>query len=180
MYTFEGLEPVLHPHTFIADGAKLIGAVAMKEFSSVWFNAILRGDVNQIEIGCYSNVQDNCVLHGTDEHATIVGDFVSIGHNATLHGCIIKEHCLIGMGALILSGAIIGEGSIVAAGAVVRENENIPPNSLVAGVPAKIVKQISGWEKIHAQALKYKMLWTKRYGILPDAGGEQYHGEKIV
>jgi carbonic anhydrase/acetyltransferase-like protein (isoleucine patch superfamily) len=181
MYIFEGREPVLHPNTFVADGAKLIGAVRMHEFSSVWFNAILRGDINRIEIGRYSNIQDNSVLHVTDENATIVGDFVTVGHNATLHGCVVKEHCLIGMGAVVLGGAVIGEGSIVAAGAVVRENEMVPPFSLVAGVPAKVVKKLpEEWKTIHAQAVKYKMLWTKRYGVLPDAGGEQYHGEEIV
>lgn len=178
---FEGIKPELDEKSFVAEGAKVIGEVRIKEFSSVWFNSVLRGDVNFIEIGRYSNIQDNCVLHGTDECATIIGDYVTVGHSAVIHGATVEEHCLIGMGAVILSNAVIGKGSIIAAGAVVRENQVIPPFSLVAGVPGKIVKQIEGeWDKIHAQAVKYKTLWTKRYAKLPDAGGESYKGEKIV
>jgi carbonic anhydrase/acetyltransferase-like protein (isoleucine patch superfamily) len=178
---FEGFEPVLDEKSFVAEGAKVIGQVRLKEFSSIWFNTVLRGDVNFIEVGRYSNIQDNSVLHGTDECATIIGDYVTVGHSAVVHGATVEEHCLIGMGAVILSGAVVGKGSIIAAGAVVRENEVIPPHSLVVGVPGKIVKQIEGeWEKIHAQAVKYKTLWTEQYGLLPNAGGERYQGEKII
>lgn len=178
---FEGILPTLDPKTFIAAGARVIGAVTMKEFSSVWFNTVVRGDVNKIEIGRYSNVQDNSVVHVADPLPTMIGDFVTIAHNAVVHGCTIEEHCLIGMGAVILNGAVIGKGSIVAAGAVVRENQVIPPHSLVVGLPAKVIRSIpEEWDKIHAQAVKYKSLWTERYRILPDAGGERYHGEKIV
>ncbi|EGO64956.1 gamma carbonic anhydrase family protein [Acetonema longum] len=178
---FEGILPTLDPKTFIADGAMVIGAVTMKEFSSVWFNTTVRGDVNKIEIGRYSNVQDNSVVHVADSLATKIGDFVTVGHNVVVHGCTIEDHCLIGMGAVILNGAVIGKGSIVAAGAVVRENQVIPPYSLVVGLPAKVIKSIpEEWDKLHAQAVKYKTLWTERYRILPDAGGERYHGEKIV
>ncbi|MCE5286946.1 MAG: gamma carbonic anhydrase family protein [Pelosinus sp.] len=178
---FEGFEPELDEKSFIAEGAKVIGQVRMKEYSSVWFNSVLRGDVNFIEIGRYSNIQDNSVLHGTDECATIIGDYVTVGHSAVIHGATVEEHCLIGMGAVVLSGATIGKGSIIAAGAVVRERQVIPPHSLVVGVPGKIVKEIPGeWDQIHAQAIKYKTLWTKRYGVLPNGGGECYQGEKIV
>lgn len=178
---FEGFEPDLDDKSFVAEGAKVIGKVRMKEYSSVWFNSVLRGDVNYIEIGSYSNIQDNSVIHGTDECATIIGDYVTVGHSAVIHGATVEEHCLVGMGAVILSNAVVGKGSIIAAGAVVRENQVIPPHSLVAGVPAKIIKQIAGeWDKIHAQAIKYKTLWTERFGILPNAGGECYKGEKIV
>jgi len=178
---FEGITPTLNEKIFIADGAKVIGAVTMKEFSSLWFNAVARGDVNRIEIGRYTNVQDNSVVHVADEHPTIIGDYVTVGHNAIIHGCTVEDHCLIGMGAIVLNGAVIGKGSIVAAGAVVREKQIIPPHSLVVGVPAKIIKTVpEEWDSIHAQAIKYKTLWSERYKILPDAGGEQYHGEKIV
>lgn len=178
---FEGIIPNLDEKIFIADGAKVIGDVTMKEFSSIWFNAVVRGDVNRIEIGRYTNIQDNSVIHVADDFSTIIGDFVTVGHNVTLHGCIVEEHCLIGMSATILNGAVIGKGSIIAAGAVVRENQVIPPNSLVVGVPGKVVKTISeNLESIHAQALKYKTLWTERYNIMPGAGGERYKGEKII
>jgi len=181
VFEFEGASPVQHEKSFIADGAKVIGKVTMKEYSSIWFNSVVRGDVNSIEIGCYSNIQDNSVIHVDDTHTTRIGDFVTIGHNCVLHGCTIEEHCLIGMGAVILSGAMIGKGSIVAAGAVVRENEIVPPHSLVVGVPGKVVRSIPDeMAQMHAQAVKYKCLWTKRYGIMPDADGEQYHGEKII
>ncbi len=181
MTEFEGNRPVVDKNTFIAEGARVIGKVTIKEFASVWFNTVVRGDVNSIEIGRYSNVQDNSVLHVADNYPTIIGDFVTIGHNCVIHAATVEEHCLIGMGAVILNGAVIGRGSIVAAGAVVRERQVIPPHSLVVGLPAKVIKAIPDeWARIHAQAVKYKTLWTKRYGIMPDAGGEVYQGEKIV
>ncbi len=181
MKEFEGQLPELDHKTFIADGVQIIGAVTMKEFSSLWFNVVARGDVNRIEIGRYSNVQDNSVVHVTDTHPAIIGDYVTVGHNAIIHGCVIEDHCLIGMGAIVLTGAVIGTGSIVGAGALVKENQVIPPHSLVVGVPGKIVRSTADdADSIHAQAIKYKTLWTERYHYLPDAGGERYHGEKIV
>lgn len=181
MKEFEGKEPQVHAKTFLADGAIIIGAVTMKEYSSMWCNAVARGDVNRIEIGMYSNVQDNSVLHVADYNPCILGDYVTVGHNAVIHGAIVEDNCLIGIGAIVLTGAVVGRGSIVAAGALVREGQVIPPNSLVVGVPAKVVRAIpEEWGSIHAQALKYKTLWTERYGIMPDAGGETYQGEKIV
>ena len=178
---FEGVKPDLHPHAHIARGAVVVGKVTMKEFSSVWHNAVVRGDVNRIEIGRYSNVQDLSVVHVADDFPTVIGDYVTVGHHCTLHACTIGDHCLIGMGAIILTGAVIGEGSIVAAGAVVRENQVVPPASLVAGLPAKVLRQIpEQYSQIHAQAVKYKTLWTKRYGLLPEADGEVYDGEQIV
>ncbi len=178
---FEGQSPDVDKKTFIADGAQVIGAVKMKEFSSFWFNTVVRGDVNRIEIGCYSNVQDNSVVHVSDSFPTIIGDYVTIGHNAIIHGCTIENHCLIGMGSIILNGAVIGTGSIIGAGALIRENQVIPPYSLVVGVPGKVIKSTADEaDRIHSQAIKYKTLWTERYNLLPDAGGERYHGEKIV
>ena len=178
---FEGTQPVLDNKTFVAEGAIIIGKVEIKEFSSVWFNSVVRGDINWIKIGRYTNIQDNSMIHVNDDYPTIIGDFVTIGHNCVIHGCTIEEHCLIGMGSVILSGAVVGRGSVIGAGAVVKENQVIPPNSLVVGLPAKVVKSIPHeLFKIHNLAVKYKTLWTKRYNFLPDAGGEVYQGGAIV
>lgn len=171
----------INTKVFIAGGVKIIGYVKIDEFSSIWYNSVLRGDINQIEIGKYCNIQDGCIVHVADEHPTIVGDYVTVGHNAVLHGCTIEENCLIGIGAIILSGAFVGRGSIIAAGAVVKEGQQIPPFSLAVGVPAKVIKSLPDKiDSIHAQAVKYKTLWTEGYGINPEADGERYHGEKII
>lgn len=179
---FRGQMPEVHERAYIAPGAQVIGRVKMMEFSSVWYNTVVRGDVNRIEIGHYSNVQDNSVIHVADNYPAILGDFVTVGHGAVLHGCKIEDHCLIGMGAVVLTGAVIGQGSVIGAGALVKEKQVIPPHSLVVGVPGRVIKTVppAEWDRIHAQAVKYKTLWTEWYGVLPDAGGERYHGEKIV
>jgi carbonic anhydrase/acetyltransferase-like protein (isoleucine patch superfamily) len=178
---FEGRSPVFHEKTYVAEGAKVLGDVTLGEYSSIWYNCVVRGDVNKIVIGRYANIQDNAVVHVADDYATEIGDFVTVGHSAVIHACKIANHCLIGMGSVVLDGAVIGEGSIVAAGAVVAPRTVVPPYSLVAGVPGKIIKQLSTDTKAtHAQALKYKTLWCERYGLLPDNDGERYHGESIV
>lgn len=128
------------PATCYVDlSAQVIGDVELGENASVWMNAVLRGDVNAIRVGANSNVQDCAVLHGMRyEYPVMVGEWVTIGHNATVHGCVVEDAVLIGMGATILNDVRIGEGSIVAAGAVIAEHTVIPPNSLVAGVPGKV------------------------------------------
>lgn len=179
--SFEGILPDIDGKTFIAEGGKVIGKVRLNEYSSIWHNTVVRGDVNRIEIGRYTNIQDNSVVHVADEYPTIIGDFVTVGHGAILHGCTIDDHCLVGMGAIVLNGVKIGRGSIIAAGAVVREGDIIPPYSLLAGVPAKIIKTLpEKIDNIHAQAVKYKSLWSNRYGVLPNGGGESYKGEEII
>lgn len=178
---FSGIMPAIDEKTYIADGSYVIGDVTMEEYSSIWYNCVARGDVNSIKIGRYTNIQDGSVVHVADESPTVIGDFVTVGHGAIIHGCTIEDHCLIGMGAIVMNNAVIGRGSIVAAGAVVRENQVIPPFSLVAGVPAKIMKTIpEETDKIHAQAVKYKTLWSEKYNIMPNAGGETYKGEQII
>lgn len=178
---FEGVKPSIDEKTYIADGAHIIGKVIIKEYSSIWFNTVVRGDVNSIEIGRYTNIQDNSVVHVSKDYSTIIGDYVTIGHNAIVHACKIEDHCLIGMGSIIMDGAVIGRGSIVAAGAVVKKNQVIHPFSVVAGIPAKVIKTIpQNIDKIHSQALKYKDTWSVRYGIMPDAGGELYDGGDIT
>lgn len=178
---FEGILPIINEKTYIAEGAQLVGNVIMEEYSSVWHNVVVRADINTIKIGRYTNIQDNAVLHVGDNDSTIIGDYVTVGHGAILHGCRIEDHCLIGMGSIVLNGAVIGNGSIIAAGALVKENDIIPPYSMVMGVPGKVVKTLPENNKsIHAQAVKYKTLWTKRYGYMPEADGEVYNGEQIV
>lgn len=180
-YEFEGIMPVIDKKAYCAEGSKVIGDVEISEFSSVWYNSVVRGDVCYIRIGKYSNIQDNSVLHVADNKPCIVGNYVTVGHNVVLHACTVEDHCLIGMGSTVMDGVIIGEGSIVAAGTVVTSGTKVPPNSLVAGIPGKVIKDVSDKrDSIHAQAIKYKTLWTKRYGLLPEGGGEEYSGGKIV
>jgi carbonic anhydrase/acetyltransferase-like protein (isoleucine patch superfamily) len=133
---YRSILPRLHASTFVDESAQVIGDVEIGEESGVWMNAVIRGDVNSIRIGRQTNIQDGCIVHvmrGT--HQTLIGDRVTVGHGAVLHGCSIGDRCLIGMGALILNGAEIGEDSIVAAGTLVTEGMKVPPRSLVMGRP---------------------------------------------
>ena len=135
---YQNHRPAIPLSCYVDVSAQIIGDVTLGEHSSVWMNAVLRGDVHSIRIGANSNVQDCSVLHGMrNRYPVIVGDWVTIGHNVTAHGCVIEDACLIGMGAVILNNARIGEGSIIAAGAVIPENTVVDPDSLWAGVPAK-------------------------------------------
>src|ERR1700733_14100578 len=136
--SYQGQTPTIPATCYVDPSAQIIGDVVLGEHASIWMNAVVRGDVNSIRIGAHSNVQDCAVLHGMRyKFPVIVGDWVTIGHNATVHGCVIEDVCLIGIGCTILNNARIGEGSIIAAGAVVPENTVVPPNTLWAGVPAK-------------------------------------------
>jgi carbonic anhydrase/acetyltransferase-like protein (isoleucine patch superfamily) len=136
---YKKILPTVPASCYVDYSAQLIGDVVLGERASIWMNAVVRGDVNSIRIGANSNVQDCAVLHGMRHvYPVHIGEWVTIGHNATVHGCVVEDCCLIGMGATILNGARIGEGSIIAAGAVIPEKMVIPPNSLVAGVPGKI------------------------------------------
>ncbi len=137
--SYQGTSPIVPATCYVDASAQVIGDVTLGEHASVWMNAVVRGDVNSIRIGARSNVQDCAVLHGMRHlYPVIVGEMVTIGHNATVHGCILEDAVLVGIGATILNDARIGEGSIIAAGAVIPEHTVIPPNSLVAGVPGKV------------------------------------------
>ncbi len=139
-----GISPQMGNDCFIAPNATIVGDVVMGDQCSVWFNAVIRGDVNSIRLGNKVNVQDGAVIHCTFERSkTIIGNNVSIGHNAIVHGCVIYNNVLIGMGAIVMDNAQVGTNSIIAAGAVVLENTVIEPGSIYAGVPAKKVKDIS-------------------------------------
>jgi carbonic anhydrase/acetyltransferase-like protein (isoleucine patch superfamily) len=172
---FDGNKPNLHEKSYVADGAKVIGDVTLGEYGSIWYNAVVRGDVNKITIGRYTNIQDNAVLHVAEDYSCDIGDFVTVGHGAILHACKVEDYCLIGMGAVVLDGAVIGQGSIIAAGAVVTPRTKIPPFSLVTGVPGKAVKQLPEETKAaqKAHAIKYKSLWCEGYGIMPNNNGEE-------
>ncbi len=140
--------PKLHTSVFVADGAMIIGDVEIGEHSGIWFNAVIRGDVNFIHIGSRTNVQDNSVLHVTSKTAPLsIGSDITIGHNAVLHGCTIDDCCLIGMGAIVLDRARIHRNSMVAAGAIVLEGFDVPEGMLVAGVPAKVKRALTEDEK---------------------------------
>ena len=128
-------QPKIDASCYVAPSADVIGRVTLHEFSSVWFNATLRGDINEIVIGPRSNVQDNAVIHLADDYGCYVGELVTVGHSAILHACTVKDEVLIGMGAIVLDGAVIGERSIIGAGALVTGGTIIPPGSLVLGSP---------------------------------------------
>jgi len=145
---YKGKWPRLGEGVFIEDSAQVIGDVEIGANSSIWFNAVVRGDVHFIRIGDRTNVQDNSTLHVTkDTYPLIIGNDITIGHNVVLHGCTVRDRCLIGMGAIVLDNAEIGEDSIVGAGALVTEGMKIPPGSLVLGIPAKVVRGLKPEEK---------------------------------
>ena len=144
LYPFKGRYPSIHPSVFLTAGVVIIGDVSIGEGCSVWFNTVIRGDVNAIRIGCRTNVQDNSTLHVTwNEFSLTIGDDVTIGHSAVLHGCTVQDRVLIGMNATVLDGAVIEPECLIAAGTVVRMHERIPEGSLVAGVPGKVLRRLS-------------------------------------
>ncbi|MEU9336339.1 gamma carbonic anhydrase family protein [Streptomyces sp. NPDC048290] len=142
-----GREPEIDPTAFVAPTAAVIGDVTIRAGASIWYGAVLRGDVERISVGADSNIQDNCTLHADPGFPVTVGERVSVGHNAVVHGATVADDCLIGMGATILNGAVIGEGSLVAAQALVPQGMEVPPGSLVAGVPAKIRRELTAEER---------------------------------
>jgi carbonic anhydrase/acetyltransferase-like protein (isoleucine patch superfamily) len=144
---YKGLLPKLGERVYVDVSAQVIGDVELADHASVWMNAVVRGDVHQIRIGPYTNIQDCCVVHVFKaQHPTLIADHVTVGHSATIHGCRIDSWCLIGMGATILNGAHVGAESIVAAGTLVPEGMLIPPRSLVMGLPAKVRRPVTEGE----------------------------------
>ncbi|BBB32117.1 conserved hypothetical protein [Thermotomaculum hydrothermale] len=140
---YKGFIPQISDKAFVAPTATIIGDVVVEEGASIWFGAVLRGDIDKIRIGKNSSIQDNTVIHVTGgKYPTIVGDNVIVGHGCILHGCEIKNRALIGMGAIVMDDVVIGENSIVAAGAVVIPHTKVPPNSVVAGIPARVIREV--------------------------------------
>ena len=134
--------PTIGPGVYIAKSAVVLGDVTLHKHSSVWYGAVLRGDINRIVVGEYSNIQDNAVIHLAEEFPCLIGRWVTVGHAAIVHACTVEDECLIGMGATILDGAVIGAQSIVGANSLVTTGTRIPPGSLVLGSPAKVVKSL--------------------------------------
>jgi len=155
--TFLAKRPVLGSGVYIARTAVVVGDVTLGEHSSVWYHAVLRGDINRIVVGHHTNIQDNAVLHLADEYACLLGSYVTVGHSAIVHACTVGDECLIGMGAVILDGAVIGEQSLIGARALVTQRMQIPPGSLVVGAPAKIVRALTPEER---SGLKH---WAQKY-----------------
>ncbi len=141
--SYKGIAPEVPASAYVDESAQLIGDVVLGEHASIWMNAVLRGDVHHIRVGANSNIQDNSVLHGMrNQWPVIVGDWVTVGHSVTLHGCVIEDRCLIGMGSIILNGARVGSGSIIAAGTLIPEGTVVEPGSLWMGVPGKFRKKL--------------------------------------
>ena len=155
--TFLGKRPRLGKGVYIAKTAVVVGDVKLGDHSSVWYNAVLRGDINRIVVGHHTNIQDNAVLHLADEFPCIVGNYVTIGHSAIVHACKIGDVVLVGMGAVILDGAVIGKQSLIGAKALVKQGMKIAPGSLVLGAPAKVVRRLTAEERA---GLKY---WATKY-----------------
>jgi carbonic anhydrase/acetyltransferase-like protein (isoleucine patch superfamily) len=150
--------PSIHPSAYIAPGATVLGDVTVGKNSSIWPGAVLRGDINSIRIGANSNVQDCAVIHVADDYPAIIGDHVTVGHGAVVHACKIADKVLVGMNSTILDGAEIGKGSIIAANSLVKMGMSVPPDSLVAGVPGKVIRQLSTEEVENNKALAGKYI----------------------
>lgn len=157
IHALDGIRPDLHPTVWVAPGAHVAGRVTAGAGASFWFGAVARGDNEPITLGARTNVQDNAVLHSDWGFALVIGDDVTIGHGAILHGCRVGDGCLIGMGAIILNGAVIGVGSLIGAGALVTEGKVIPPGSVVMGQPGRVVKELddAGKARLLASAAGY-------------------------
>jgi len=141
--SYKGVKPTIPASSYVDESAQIIGDVVLGEHASVWMNAVVRADVHEIRIGAYSNVQDNSVLHGMKEQwGVYLGEYVTVGHSVTLHGCVIEDRCLIGMGSIILNGARIGAGSIIAAGTLIPEKTIVEPGSLWMGSPGKFRRKV--------------------------------------
>jgi len=154
---FLSQRPKIGKGVYIARGAAVLGDVTLGNYSSVWYNAVLRGDINRIVVGHHSNVQDNAVLHLADDFPCLVGNYVTIGHSAVVHACTVGDEVLVGMGAVILDGAVIGRQSLIGAKALVTQGTKIPPGSLVLGAPAKVVRPLSREERAGLKA------WAQKY-----------------
>lgn len=143
LISYRHYKPSIGKNTFIAENSTIIGRCFIGEDCSIWYNAVLRGDVNEIRIGRGTNIQDGCVVHCASDYGTSIGENVTVGHNAIIHGCTIGSNCLIGMGATILDGAVVGDNVIVGANSLITSGKTIPSGVLVLGSPAKVVRELT-------------------------------------
>lgn len=158
IYEYKGIRPSLGKNVFLAPGVVILGDITIEDHANIWFYSVARGDVNYIRIGSHTNIQDHCALHVTsDKYPLIIGSNVVVGHRAVLHGCIIEDDCLIGIGALVLDGAKIETGAIVGAGSVVAPGAIVKANSVVMGVPARLIREATEDERAfhHINLVKY-------------------------
>jgi len=163
--SYDGKEPRFGQRVFVAENAAVIGNVELGDDVSIWFATTVRGDVNAIRIGARTNVQDNCTIHVThNDWATLIGEDVTIGHGAIVHGCTVQRGALIGMGSRVLDGAVIGESAMVGAGALVPEGMQVPPRTLVLGVPARVKRPLTDEELAHLElSWKHYVEYKNRY-----------------
>jgi len=154
---YRGIRPVMHPSAFVAPGADVIGRVRLAKDSSIWFGCVLRGDVNRIDIGEATNIQDGSILHVDDAHPCVIAHHVHVGHHVNLHGCRVETGAMIGIGAIVLSGSRVGAEAIVGAGSVVLEGTDIPPRVLAVGAPARVVRPLT------ARDISYIRRWVAKY-----------------
>lgn len=154
---FRGITPRIGTNVFIAPTAVVIGDVTIGDNASIWFGAVLRGDMAPITVGAGTNIQDNCTVHTDSKYPAVIGENVTVGHNAVVHGCTVERNCLVGIGAVVLNGAHVREGSIVAAGSVVREGQQVGPCHLVAGAPARLKRELppEAAERMHPPTRNY-------------------------
>ncbi len=172
---FRDFYPRVHQTVFLADGSRIIGDVEIGEHASVWYNAVIRGDVHYVRIGAGTNVQDGTVIHVTDnENPTVIGRDVTIGHSAIVHGCTLEDVCLVGMGATVLDRAVVRSESMVAAGALVPPGFEVPSGTLVAGVPAKVKRELTDEERrgLHESAEHYRETAHESMNALRGTSGE--------
>ena len=172
--------PALGKDVYLAQGAVVLGDVTLGDYSSVWCNVVLRGDINRIVVGHHSNIQDNAVLHLSDDFPCVVGNYVTIGHSATVHACTVGDQVLVGIGATILDGAEIGEQSLIGAGALVTPGMKIPPGSLVLGLPAKVVRELSAQERAYQKSLAEKYVRVAAYYLEHRVGFIEWSSESGV
>jgi len=170
--TYEGKTPKIAANVFIAPTAVVIGAVEIQEGASIWYGAVLRGDMAAITVGRNSNIQDNCTVHTDHGHPTVIGAGVTIGHNAVIHGCVIEDDCLISIAAAVLSRAVIRKGALVAAGAVVKEGQEIGPGRLAAGMPAVAKRLLTEADRaqVLGAAAVYRELATRHADLAGPPG----------
>jgi gamma-carbonic anhydrase len=152
-----GKRPQIGVGVFLADNARVIGDTEIGEQSSIWYGSVLRGDINRVVIGHHTNIQDNSVCHVADQYACVVGNYVTVGHRAILHGCTVSDEVMVGMGAVLMNGVVVGEQSIIGAAALLTEGLQVPPGSLVYGSPAKVISQLGPTERANIKG------WAEKY-----------------